>query len=358
MSTEEIPRTLASHDPTGAVAFELDDSERDEVESLLREVVARYGTATSAEFLECAEVWAQELPRRLREFMVRVKLSETAPAFVISGFTVNDADIGPTPDGWQGSSASNAREEMWLLLCASLLGDVFGWATQQDGALVHNIAPQRGHEQTQLGTGSVAGLWWHTEEAFHPLRCDYLALLCMRNPDRVPTTFSSLVAAELDEEVLACLREPMYVIRPDDSHLERAQAAGSVDDEQTEQLQREAAGRINHMQADPELVPVLYGALDAPYLAIDPYYMQVVDDDPRGVAALEAVSAVLDANLREVALGPGEILFVDNFRAVHGRASFQPRFDGTDRWLKRVNITRDLRKSRRWRADSGSRVVH
>jgi enduracididine beta-hydroxylase len=50
-------------------------------------------------------------------------------------------------------------------------------------------------------------------------------------------------------------------------------------------------------------------------------------------------------------------VFVDNYRAVHCRSSFAARFDGTDRWLKRVNVARDLRKSRNARATAASRVL-
>jgi alpha-ketoglutarate-dependent taurine dioxygenase len=54
---------------------------------------------------------------------------------------------------------------------------------------------------------------------------------------------------------------------------------------------------------------------------------------------------------------PGECLFIDNYRAVHGRSSFKARFDRTDRWLKRINIARDLRKSRGVRKAPASRVI-
>jgi alpha-ketoglutarate-dependent taurine dioxygenase len=56
-------------------------------------------------------------------------------------------------------------------------------------------------------------------------------------------------------------------------------------------------------------------------------------------------------------LEPGDVCFIDNFKAVHGRRAFKARYDGHDRWLKRVNITRDLRKSRAEREAPTSRVI-
>jgi alpha-ketoglutarate-dependent taurine dioxygenase len=65
----------------------------------------------------------------------------------------------------------------------------------------------------------------------------------------------------------------------------------------------------------------------------------------------------IDENLTGIALRPGECLFIDNYKAVHGRSSFKAKFDGTDRWLKRINVVRDLRKSRGVREAPASRVI-
>jgi hypothetical protein len=61
--------------------------------------------------------------------------------------------------------------------------------------------------------------------------------------------------------------------------------------------------------------------------------------------AIDHLIRAIDETLTGVALMPGECLFIDNYKTVHGRDSFKARFDGTDRWLKRIDITRDLRKS-------------
>jgi alpha-ketoglutarate-dependent taurine dioxygenase len=80
-------------------------------------------------------------------------------------------------------------------------------------------------------------------------------------------------------------------------------------------------------------------------------------DDEEAQAALNSLIRALDARLCEIVLQPGEYLFVDNYRTVHGRKSFTAKYDGTDRWLKRVNVTRDLRKSRGARLNGSSRTI-
>ena len=45
---------------------------------------------------------------------------------------------------------------------------------------------------------------------------------------------------------------------------------------------------------------------------------------------------MLKSKLEGPALEPGDLLMVDNRRAVHARTAFRPRYDGQDRWLQRV----------------------
>jgi alpha-ketoglutarate-dependent taurine dioxygenase len=80
-------------------------------------------------------------------------------------------------------------------------------------------------------------------------------------------------------------------------------------------------------------------------------------DTEEARSAMNYLIQAIDKNLTRVALLPGECLFIDNYKAVHGRSSFKARFDGTDRWLKRINITSDLRKSRDVREAPASRVI-
>jgi alpha-ketoglutarate-dependent taurine dioxygenase len=93
-------------------------------------------------------------------------------------------------------------------------------------------------------------------------------------------------------------------------------------------------------------------------MVVDPYYMRVPADDKEAQNALNVLTKAIDEQLVDIVLKPGDCCFIDNYRPVHGRKAFSARYDGTDRWLKRINITRDLRKSRASRADSTSRVIY
>jgi Fe(II)/alpha-ketoglutarate-dependent arginine beta-hydroxylase len=203
-----------------------------------------------------------------------------------------------------------------------------------------------------VGTGSEQTLWWHTEDAFHPLRGDYLAMMCMKNPDRVATTYASLERIELPERYLDRLFEPHYTIRPDYSHSPEKRG-----DRDRSGLSLEAAyASIARMAQDPPRVPVLSGDRSSPYVCIDPFFMDPVEE-PEAQEALDALVRGIDGNLEDVVLEPGDICFIDNFKAVHGRRAFKARYDGEDRWLKRINIVRDLRKSRSVRPAAAHRTI-
>ncbi len=174
-----------------------------------------------AAFQRRAAVLAHELPRDLREVMVDFRLREPSGALLLSGIPIDDAQIGPTPAHWfppAGMVSPTLREEIIFTLLAHLLGDPFGYATLHNGLLVHNIIPVRGYEREQIAFGSEEVLEWHTEEAFHPLRSAYTALLCLRNPYGAPTTFCDVADLEIDETDRAVLRRPLFETRPSGSH--------------------------------------------------------------------------------------------------------------------------------------------
>jgi Fe(II)/alpha-ketoglutarate-dependent arginine beta-hydroxylase len=324
--------------------------------SLLAEVVGDTTSVEAPDFAPRAQLLAQELPRRLRSALLDFKAREpNAGIFLLSGLPLEDSLYGPTPSHWkrQEERSPTLAEETFLFLCGALLGDCIGWSTQQDGRLVHDILPIRAHEDDQLGFGSKQTLLWHTEDAFHPLRGDYLGLLCLRNPDLVATTVASLEGIELSPERLKLLFEPWYTIRPDDSHRLKNRPAGDEGQEQDS-----AYSRIERMDTEPDRVAVLSGDFDAPYIRIDPYFMDPVLGNPAAQEALDALIQAIDERLQEIVLHPGDLCFLDNFKVVHGRRPFEARYDGKDRWLKRVNVARDLRKSRTSRPNAESRVIY
>jgi Fe(II)/alpha-ketoglutarate-dependent arginine beta-hydroxylase len=331
------------------------------VQALTHEIALEHKSVEEAQFIRRATVYAHELPRRVREFLTDFKLQEPADGVcVISGYPIDNTRLGKTPAHWKWrlDAATSLQEQIMFVLFGCLLGDPFAWATQQDGHLMHDVFPIEQDKYEQLGSGSEQVLWWHSEDAFHPHRADYLGLMCLRNPDSVGTLIGAPDISRLSQEQIDLLFEPRYLIKPDESHLEknesdlRKQARGQGGGDP---LLESAYQKIKELNSAPSKIPMLFGNRQTPYVRLDPYFTTPLDDEAS--AALNALAQTIEDNLQEVVLQPGDCIFIDNYRVVHGRKAFKARYDGTDRWLKRINLTRDLRKSHDSRSGCEMRVM-
>jgi Fe(II)/alpha-ketoglutarate-dependent arginine beta-hydroxylase len=329
------------------------------LEPMLAELAKTYGTIEDPELIARAPVLARALPVRLLEFLEEFRAGEPSALCMISGLAVDEARLGATPTHWRDSQYESSAfpQEIFFLLCAARLGDVFGWATQQDGRFMHDVLPIRGHENYELGSNSLQHLSWHTEDAFHPCRGDYVALMCLKNPDLVETMVCD--AGDLDWSALdvEALFEPEFTQMPDNSH-QPQNTKESTGDPTLDRLRARSFALIQSWNDHPVKRPVLYGDAVSPYMALDPYHMRTDGWPERSLRAFRGLCDQIEATMQDVRLRPGDCVFIDNFRAVHGRKSFRPRYDGSDRWLKRLNVTRNIRGSRAWRRSADDRIIY
>lgn len=316
--------------------------------NLIRDLQECYQSAAAEDFLAKASLYATELPLRVKSFYQELKYNNLNRGMtVLRGFPIEN-NIGQTPEKWDyhASYRPTLAIDYFSVLLSSLLGNVFGWETQQKGKIIHDLIPIKGKETAQTGYGSHSELVMHTEDSFHPLRADYLNFYCIRNPSKVSTTFASVRDLDLTDEVKKVLFQERFSIRPDDSHLDK------------EQLSRGRNGQ--HMQKrhdeDPKIA-MLYGNFDQPFICFDPYYTDNMSSDPQGKEALQILIAQMTQHTLRFALSPGDICILDNRKMVHGREPFEPSYNGNDRWLKRINITTDLRRSADSRVSAQSLII-
>ncbi|MFI5618578.1 TauD/TfdA family dioxygenase [Streptomyces sp. NPDC051567] len=274
---------------------------------------------------------AEKIPLGVRQFLAASRAGEEG-VIQVANLPLSD-DLVPTPPSWQIAEKEGAavREELVLLLIASLLGDPFAWQNQQNGRLVHDVCPAKGQEASLTSASSETQLTLHTEDVFHTCRGDYVALMCLRNPDRVGTTVASLDSVTLPQSLREVLAQDRFRFYPDDSHVPQQETASGE--------------RAVLDERDHELASVLFGPVEAPYLRIDADFTSPLPGDTEAEAALKECAELLRESAGRVVLEPGEAAFLDNFRVVHGRDVFTPRYDGTDRWLKRTSMVRDLRRT-------------
>ncbi|GHC54727.1 TauD/TfdA family dioxygenase [Streptomyces cinnamoneus] len=300
----------------------LDDASAGELYRAAEEILTECGTDTTSPGL----LWrVRERAARLGEPLRHQcrPVDTDAGLFVLRGLPVDDAGLGPTPASWATAGDAGARHDIALLLLATVMGNPLAWEGQQNGRFVHTIVPSAGHEQAQTGAGSTVLLSPHTEDAFHPARAHLLMLACMRNHDRIATTAASIRRVRLDEAAVDELTRPVLPILPDDAYF----------------------GAREHTGPAPR-VPALWRTGDGLALRFDPAYTPLDEATPAYAAAYGRLAAELARVSVAVRLAPGEVLVVDNDLVVHGRVPFTPRYDGTDRWLKRALVHVPGRRTR------------
>ncbi|WP_431045563.1 TauD/TfdA family dioxygenase [Streptomyces sp. P1-3] len=263
-----------------------------------------------------------EIPAALHESLRQLTFSTHESGYVIfRGIASPDTlHLPSTPTERSPRLLQHHWTAGLLLLTAELLGSLIGYADEKDGALIHDVHPVRGEEERIENSGSVE-FDYHTENVHHPLRPDYLGLLCLRqdHDGRARLRVSSVRHAlrELPPHHVAELRKENFSSRHPTSF---TQTIGGV------------PPTTRH--------PVLFGSEREPCVRFNAHHTKAV-----GAAANSALTALATALRRagqELDITSGDLVVVDNHTAVHGRSAFTPRYDGQDRWLRRFYALRAL----------------
>ncbi|MEY4583323.1 MAG: hypothetical protein RL701_8026 [Pseudomonadota bacterium] len=334
--------------------YRLSSLELERIDMTVSKLARHFGSIESAEFADACSLAAQDLPRHLRELAHRFKyLHLQCGAVLLRGLHIDDSRIGPSPSHWDAPwrNPPTLREEIMQCLLAALLGEIFGWRTQENGRFLRHIVPVEAERNEQLGGSSTSTLVWHNEEAFHGHRCDFLALLCYRNDERAETILSYIDDIAIDDEHWKILSAPRFVVLPDKSHLpeQNVSAYWRLDDAAFE--------RIRSMYADPKPVPVLSGARAQPFIQVDEAFMTAAPNDQEAQGAYDWLLAQFTKQQSVVVMDPGDMLWIDNKRSVHGRAVYKPNYGPRQRWLRRVNVTLNLRESLPYRESAEARQI-
>lgn len=213
------------------------------------------------------------------------------------------------------------------------LGEMIGYEAEGEGRLFQDMVPNPDLAHTQTSLGSSVELELHVEQAFSPWRPDLVSLACLRG-DPGAQTFVFHVKQALNlltRSERSLLLEPLWTMGVDLSFKLYGQ------------------NFINGDQRGP--LPIVYPLSSSSSSSSSEDMGWVFDQDlMRGIcpSAEDLRLKLVDLYLQHrtsIVLQPGDLLWIDNRRAVHGRSHFTPRFDGTDRFLVRSFVTFDLEKS-------------
>ena len=306
-----IPQTPATVD-----RYEVGDLERDGFAASAAAVTADPYRDFET-FLRQARA-AIQLPAGLAESLTTFGERRAAGALLVRNLPL-PAHLPPTPGA---SFISGPRTplgtEPVIAACILAIGEPFTFAQWDGGILVHNKYPIRAHRDIQFGSNAVEFLL-HTETPFRQPSPDFLGLLCLRaDPTGVAKTAVSAidrVIASLPPAVQEVLRTPSFAFETDNPAVHLNGRGLTV----------------------PHPILTTRDGRD-----VVEYVGDLVATTPAAGQALDLLRDQVSAAAVHVPLEAGDLLLLDNSRVVHGRNSFTPRYDGTDRWLQRMLITTTL----------------
>jgi len=307
----------------------LDDPERLALAALVRRLAATPpALLDDAGWLAEARRLGCHLPARVLEVLRRYR-HDCGPGgtLLLAGLPVDQAALPATPLAAGSVERAASAPATLAMLVGLQLGEVVAFRQEKSGALVQNVVPVPGLERSQSNAGSVP-LAFHTENAFHAHRPDLVGLLCLRG-DHAGTA----------RTLVASVRHALPLLGP----AERAVLGQERFETAAPPSFAVAGGSRPHA--------VLRGAPDDPDLLVDLAATRPLDA-VAGVA-LAALEAALTRAATALVLRPGQLAFLDNRVVVHGRGRFTPRYDGQDRWLHRVYVQLDHRRSRACRPGDG-----
>lgn len=234
-----------------------------------------------------------------------------------------DPSLPPTPTSDSGErSTSSYLSELLMTVFVSELGYPISYADQRGGAIFHDIYPTVANAVKVSSQSSAVGLGFHSEMFFHPSPPDFLILHCLRS-DPAGTALTGVADLATIESSLSA--EDRQVLRQPEFALDLASLHGNY---------RYAGRHITEKDPRP-CIPVIAEGHEARF-RFEPALMTPTSQISRQ-ALLHAEHAAA-STAAFGALRSGGLLILDNRRSAHSRTSFMARFDGTDRWLRRMMV--------------------
>jgi L-asparagine oxygenase len=234
---------------------------------------------------------------------------------------INDVEIGdipPTPTS-MNEIPQVIEAEVSLINRGFEFGYVYSYRQEQGGSEVQHVFPIKKEEGDQISSSSKVELELHTETAFHPYKPDYVMLLCLRGDENAATTFVCLedLVGDTDPEIIFELTKEDFVTSIDKSFRMNGEEDKLI---KTSIIQRSDDGylKLNYDSS------VMYGITTNAQMALDEF------------------KKVISKHVREFTLKPGQLAIIDNTATIHGRKDFKARYDGTDRWLLRCMVLKNL----------------
>jgi L-asparagine oxygenase len=289
-----------------AAVYTLTDTEKADVERIIRSQVSLYRPEDYDEFMSTCQSAANEFPRTIHNWSAHVQGLSVG---LLRNLPI-DITLPATPTVRHGADNIPLLADGVIGTISALFGFLYTFEGKTTSRHIHNVYPVYGDEYTQLGSGKVK-LEWHVEDGFHPARPNWVSLLCLRGDTEAETMVARARDLRLSPDIVRTLEELRFKLRIDDSFTDDTHSIYVT-------------------------TRILTGSTDDPQIMFDPAYTICQDDDETN--ALAAVESAADEVQQRFTLEEGDLLTFDNRRVMHARTAYRPRMDGKDRWLKRALV--------------------
>lgn len=254
--------------------------------------------------------YSNYIPERIKKILD--KLPEEG--YIIFSNINQDNQIPLTPTENSQNIGSQTKLAKLQGIIMSYISHLVGYEGECGGSLFQDIIPVKKTEQMQISTGSRNELEVHTEQAFSLYRPDYISLACLRGSTDAITYLLDIeeIKKHLTEREYNMLWLPLWMIGIDASFLlkeieEKKQVRGPF--------------------------PMLSKKENKTYFIFDKDLMRGITEESNEL--IDKITKIYENNRLGYCLQAGEIMIIDNRRIIHGRSSFCPKYDGTDRFLVR-----------------------
>lgn len=200
-------------------------------------------------------------------------------------------------------------------LLINYISNLVSYEAEGYGRIFQDIVPDITMENHQSSVGSNKELEIHTEQAFSKLKPDLLSLSCIRGDNSALTYILPLetILSHLDEPDKKLLQQPLWKIGVDYS------------------FKLNGNEFIDGNERGP--IPIISGSEDDPILVFDQDLMIGITEEANEI--IQQITNIYYEHRIQHCLQPGEIMIINNNKAVHGRSGFTPKYDGKDRFLIR-----------------------
>jgi L-asparagine oxygenase len=266
---------------------------------------------------------SREIPQRIRERLHNFSKKGTQRGYLLFQTGIVSAILTPNNNTSQIGEKTTLSKIQALLICC--ISEMIAYEAEGQGGLFQDIVPIKSMEKKQTSVGSNTELEIHTEQAFSRLRPDILSLSCLKGDPEAITYILPVqkIIKHMTGDEIGLLREQLWKTGVDLSFKLHGKEFAEGD----------VRGPM----------PILYGNEDDPFLIFDQDLM--TSNNEIGEHLIKKIVEIYYQERNRHNLTPGEIIFIDNRRAVHGRSPFFPKYDGADRFLVRCFATFDYEKS-------------